>query len=83
MNGLHYQVTKSENGRDVWLHFKAADGMSCGLSIAALAEKSGPLIGKALRSWASDRLEEHDAEKIAAEERMQEITDNSQFGVGA
>ena len=41
---------------DVWLNFKSAAGPECSISIAALAERNGHIIGRALKAWASDRI---------------------------
>lgn len=85
MNGLTIKFTQTSDGkRDVWLNFVSAeDGKSCSLSVAAMAERSGSIIGAALRGWASDRISEHLAENIAAEDAAQVARDNSQFGAGA
>jgi hypothetical protein len=68
---------------DIWIWFTGSDGKSAGISVAALAEKTGTIIGEGLRSWASDRINDHMAAKIAAEDGAREREDNSQFGVGA
>ncbi|MDE2104193.1 MAG: hypothetical protein KGL39_43555 [Patescibacteria group bacterium] len=41
---------------DVWLNFKSAGGLEASISIAALADRSGPITGRALKAWASDRI---------------------------
>jgi len=68
---------------DVWVQFWGEDGKSAAISIAAEAERMGGVIGAGLRSWASDRINEHMAEKIAEEEAAAERAANGQFGVGA
>jgi hypothetical protein len=44
---------------DVWLQFRGSDGKSAAISVAAAAERTGPIIAGGLRSWASDRINEH------------------------
>lgn len=46
----------SADEHDVWLTFKASDGKIASISIAALAEKHGGIVGAALRQWAADQL---------------------------
>jgi hypothetical protein len=46
---------------DLWLNFKARDGKSVSYSVAALAERSGHVIGAALRAWAGDRIADHES----------------------
>ena len=41
---------------DVWLNFKSAAGAEASISVAALAERSGPVVGRALRAWAGDTI---------------------------
>lgn len=67
---------------DVWIQLHGSDGKSAAISIAAEAERTGNIIGGGLRSWASDRIEEHMAAKIAEEDAARERSDNGQFGVG-
>lgn len=84
--GLALNFTKREAETvpsDVWLQFRGEDGKSAAISIAAEAERTGHIIGAGLRSWASDRINEHMAAKIAEEDAAQEKSDNGQFGVGA
>lgn len=85
IDGLSLRFTQTSDGkRDVWLNFVSVDdGKSCSLSIAAIADRSGSIVGAALRGWASDRINDHLARKIAAEEAAQQIADNGQFGVGS
>ena len=68
---------------DVWIQFHGEDGKSAAISIAAEAERTGAIIGGGLRSWASDRINEHMAARIATEEAAEEAAANGQFGVGA
>lgn len=68
---------------DVWIQFWGDEGKSAAISIAAEAERTGPVIGGGLRSWASDRINEYMAAKIAEEDAAQAKADNGQFGVGA
>lgn len=68
---------------DVWIQFCGDDGRSAAISVAAEAERTGPVIGGGLRSWASDRIDEYMAAKIADEDAAREKADNGQFGVGA
>ena len=44
---------------DVWVQFYGEDGKSAAISIAAQAERSGSITGAAMRSWASDRINEY------------------------
>jgi hypothetical protein len=85
-HGLKLNFTKKEGETlpsDVWICFTGSDGKSASISIAAYAQKTGPVTGGALRSWASDRINDYMAAKIAAEDAAREREDNSQFGVGA
>lgn len=64
-HGIALQFSRAETGdgnttpTDVWVQFSGADGKSASVSIASLAERSGGVIGAGLRSWASDRINEH------------------------
>lgn len=85
-HGLALNFTRKEGETvpsDVWVQFWGSDGKSAAISIAAEAERTGHIIGAGLRSWASDRINEYMAEKIAAEDAAREKSDNGQFGVGA
>lgn len=67
-HGLALNFTRREGETtpsDVWLQFWGSDGKSAAISIAAEAERTGNIIGAGLRSWASDRINEHMAEKPA------------------
>jgi len=68
---------------DVWVNFRGEDGKAASISIAAYVEKTGSIIGGGLRSWASDRINEHMAAKIAEEDAAEERAAHGQFGVGA
>lgn len=68
---------------DVWIQFWGSDGKSAAISIAAQIERTGNVIGAGLQSWASDRIVQHMAAIIAAEDAEREKSDNGQFGVGA
>lgn len=85
ITGLHIQVTSGaiSGDRDVWLHFKSENGKSAMLSVAAMAEKKGGIIGAALRGWAEDRVAEFDASGVEEEARREAEAANGQFGVGA
>lgn len=61
-HGLALNFTHKEGETqpsDVWLQFHGSDGKSAAISIAAEAERTGRVIGAGLRSWASDRINEH------------------------
>lgn len=84
--GLSLSFTRKDGESvpsDVWLQFSGTDGKSAAISIAAEAERTGRIIGAGLRSWASDRIEERMAAKIAEEETKEQRLANAQFGVGA
>ncbi len=49
-------TTASDGSRDVWLDFVGDNGRMCSLSIAAVAERSGPIVRDTLRGWASRAL---------------------------
>ena len=72
---------------DVWVNFKGEDGKSASFSIAAYAKKAAAtgalIIAAGLRSWASDRINEFWAAKIAEEDAAREASDGGQFGMGA
>lgn len=61
--GPTFHITTASNGlQDVWLDFVGDNGKSCSLSIAAIAERSGPIVRDALRGWARrvlDHAENH------------------------
>jgi len=85
-HGLRLNFTRKEGETvpsDVWIQFWGEDGKSAAISIAAEAERTGNIIGAGLRSWASDRINEHMAAKIADEDAKRERDDSGQFGVGA
>ena len=85
-HGLALNFTRKEGEAvpsDVWLQFLGEDGKSAAISIAAAAERTGHIIGAGLRSWASDRINEYQAAKIAAEEEAEQRSADGQFGVGA
>jgi hypothetical protein len=85
-HGLALNFTSKEGETvpsDVWVQFWGEDGKSAAISIAAEAERTGRIIGAGLRSWASDRINEYMAAKIAEEDAQRERDDNGQFGVGA
>ena len=75
--------TRCEKGPDVWLTFRASTGRVASLSVAALAERLGPITGTALREWGSDQIEADTTEKIAAEDAAADRHAGSQFGMGA
>ena len=85
ITGLHIKVTTQPESkdRDVWLCFKAENGKSAMISVAALADRQAGIVAAALRGWASDRVGEHDEAAIAAEDAKAEREANGQFGVGA
>jgi len=85
-HGLSLNFTRKDGETipsDVWVQFWGDDGKSAAISIAAAAEQTGRVIGAGLRSWASDRINEYMAAKIAEEDAQRERDDNGQFGVGA
>ncbi len=85
-HGLVLNFTKKSDEKvpsDVWIQFWGSDGKSAAISIAAEAERTGTIIGAGLRSWASDRINEFWAQKIADEDAAREKSDNGQFGVGS
>lgn len=66
-HGLALNFTRNEGETipsDVWIQFSGNDGKSAAISIAAEAERTGSVIGGGLRSWASDRINEHIATEI-------------------
>lgn len=74
-HGLVLNFTRKEGEAvpsDVWVQFWGADGKSAAISIAAEAERTGHIIGAGLRSWASDRIHEYMAAKIAEEDAKRE-----------
>jgi hypothetical protein len=80
IEGLSINITT----HDVWLNFKSVAGKSVSLSVAALADRhTGGIIGNALREWASDRVGNYLATKLAEENAKQEHDDNGQFGAGS
>lgn len=85
-HGLALQFTTTGGSTvpsDVWIQFQGEDGKAASISIAAMAERSGAIIGGGLRSWAHDRIDQYMAAKIAAEDAAAEKAANGQFGVGA
>ena len=82
-HGLSLTFTREANGsQDVWINFKSEEGKAASLSVAAMAERNGTIIGNALKAWALDRLEEYHAEKIKEEEEKEEKLADGQFGAG-
>lgn len=54
---LHFDRKPGEpEPTDVWLAFKSSRGKSAMLSVVALSEREGRIIGGALREWAADRI---------------------------
>jgi hypothetical protein len=80
---LKFTSQSESKTHDVWLCFKTSTGKHAMLSVAALADRSGHLIGTALREWASERLDEHFTAAIAAEDTAEETRAHDQFGVGS
>lgn len=79
---LTMTFTRNKSGAyDIWFNF-AGVTKHASISLMALSEKSGAIIGEAIKQWVEVQVEKHCAALIEAEERQQEIDDNSQFGVG-
>lgn len=61
-HGITLNFTRKEgeaSPSDVWIHLSGGDGKSATISTAAMAERMGGVIGAGLRSWASDRINDH------------------------
>lgn len=56
--GPTFHITTAGDGsHDVWLDFVGDNGKSCSLSIASIADRSGPIVRDALRGWAARAIE--------------------------
>lgn len=50
------RTTSPESGAiDCWLHFKSSEGKHAQISLAAIAEKAGPIVRAAIFGWIVDR----------------------------
>lgn len=92
-------TTASDGSHDVWLDFVGDNGRMCSLSIATIAERSGPIVRDTLRGWASRAICSRDVSgkkelskngEVLSETEHQEneasndyVSDDGQFGVGA